>query len=61
MPLPELEPAHWWEGLQRLPLSTPLQQLLWLVLPASWRQQAVLAHTAERLGYIQAGKYAPGA
>ncbi|MEB3350615.1 MAG: hypothetical protein VKO00_11435 [Cyanobacteriota bacterium] len=51
MPLPELEPAHWWQGLQRLPLPTPLSLPLWLVLPAGWRQQGALAHTAERLGY----------
>jgi hypothetical protein len=49
MPLAELEPADWWQPLQRLPLPAPLQMPLWLVLPAGWRQQALLAHTAEQL------------
>jgi len=49
MPFPQLEPDHWWEGLQRLPLPEPLWVPLWLVLPADWRQQAVLLHTGEQL------------
>ncbi|MBE9153914.1 hypothetical protein IQ220_07800 [Cyanobium sp. LEGE 06113] len=49
MPLAELEPAYWWEPLLRLPLAVPLHLPLWLVLPAGWRQQAVLAHTAKKL------------
>lgn len=61
MPLPRLDPAHWWRGQQMLPLPTPLRVPLWLVLPAGWRQQGVLAHTAEQLGYHPAATYAPGA
>jgi hypothetical protein len=49
MPLAELEPADWWEPLLRLPLPVPLHLPVWLVLPAGWRQQAVLAHTVEQL------------
>ncbi|MEO1004226.1 MAG: hypothetical protein AAFX65_14125 [Cyanobacteria bacterium J06638_7] len=49
MPLAELEPADWWQPLQRLPLPAPLHVPVWLALPAGWRQQAVLAHTAEQL------------
>ncbi|KEF42155.1 MAG: hypothetical protein ER33_07275 [Cyanobium sp. CACIAM 14] len=49
MPLPALEPASWWEPLQRQPLPQPLHLPLWLALPASWRQQTVLVHTAEQL------------
>lgn len=49
MPLVRVAPAHWWQGLQRLPLPEPLPLPLWLVLPAGWRQQPVLRHTAEVL------------
>jgi hypothetical protein len=49
MLLPELEPADWWKPLQRLPLPAPLHVPVWLALPAGWRQQAVLVHTAEQL------------
>jgi hypothetical protein len=51
-------------GLQRLPLPTPLQLPLWLVLPAEWQEHPVLRHTARELGRLgnrQAEKYAPGA
>lgn len=49
MPLPVMEPAHWWQPLQRQPLPQPLYLPLWLVLPTGWQQQTVLAHTAEQL------------
>jgi hypothetical protein len=49
MPLLRAAPAHWWQGLQRLHLAEPLMLPLWLVLPAGWREQPVLAHTAEVL------------
>lgn len=49
MPLAELEPADWWQPLNFLPLPRPLLLPVWLVLPAGWRQQAVLAHTVEQL------------
>jgi len=59
-----LEPSHCWKGLQRLPLPTPLQLPLWLVLPAEWQEHPVLRHTARELGRLgnrQAEKDAPGA
>ncbi|MEY2645672.1 MAG: hypothetical protein RLZZ611_2321 [Cyanobacteriota bacterium] len=49
MPLLQLQPAHWWQGLTRLPLPTPLPMPLWLVLPAGWQEQPVLRHTVEEL------------
>lgn len=49
MPLAEVEAADWWEPLLRLPLPAPLHLPVWLVLPVSWRQQEVLAHTVEQL------------
>ncbi|MEB3165956.1 MAG: hypothetical protein VKO65_04725 [Cyanobacteriota bacterium] len=49
MPLLRADPAHWWQGLQRLHRIEPLTLPLWLVLPAGWREQPVLAHTAEVL------------
>jgi hypothetical protein len=58
MPLPQLEPASWWQELQRLPLATPLQLPLWLALPSDWHEHGVLAHTAERLRRPQADSYA---
>jgi hypothetical protein len=61
MPLPQLEPSHGWQGLQRLPLPSPLQVPIWLVLPAGWRRQGVLAHTVECLATPRTGKYAAGA
>jgi hypothetical protein len=53
MALPRLEPAHWWLDLQRLPPPAPLPVPLWLVLPGDWRQQAVLAQTADHLTTIR--------
>lgn len=50
MPLPELTPAHWWQKLELQPLAQPLQLPLWLVLPAGWQEEPVLAHTARELG-----------
>jgi len=61
MPFPQVAPADWWQPLTRLPLPEPIRVPLWLVLPEGWRQQALLAHTAERLAYSPAQKYAPGA
>lgn len=49
MPLPALDPAHWWQPLHRLSLGAPLRLPLWLVLPQDWRRQPLLVHTAERL------------
>ena len=61
MPFPQVAPADWWQPLTRLAQPAPISVPLWLVLPEGWRQQAVLAHTAERLVYSPAQKYAPGA
>ena len=61
MPFPQVAPADWWQPLTRLPLPEPIRVPLWLVLPQGWRQQTVLTHTAERLAYSPAQKYAPGA
>ena len=58
---PQVAPADWWQPLTRLAQPAPISVPLWLVLPEGWRQQAVLAHTAERLVYSPAQKYAPGA
>jgi hypothetical protein len=58
MPLPQLEPASWWQELQRLPLATPLQLPLWLALPSDWQEHGVLAHTAQRLRRPKADSYA---
>jgi len=49
MPLAEQEPGDWWKPLQVLPLPRPLLLPVWLVLPAGWRQQGLLVHTAEQL------------
>jgi len=61
MPFPQVAPADWWQPLTRLPQPAPISVPLWLVLPEGWRRQVVLAHTAERLAYSPAQKYAPGA
>lgn len=61
MPFPQVAPADWWQPLTRLPQSVPIRVPLWLVVPEGWRQQAVLAHTAERLAYSPTEMYAPGA
>jgi hypothetical protein len=61
MPFPQVAPADWWQPLTRLPLPEPIRVPLWLVLPDGRHRQAVLAHTAERLGYRPVQKYAPGA
>ena len=61
MPFPQVAPADLWQPLTRLAQPAPISVPLWLVLPEGWRQQAVLAHTAERLVYSPAQKYAPGA
>jgi hypothetical protein len=49
MPLAELEPADWWQPLHFLALPRPIGLPVWLVLPAGWREQGVLVHTAEQL------------
>jgi DNA-binding transcriptional LysR family regulator len=61
MPFPQVAPADWWQPLTRLPQPAPISVPLWLVLPEGWRRQVVLTHTAERLAYSPAQKYAPGA
>jgi hypothetical protein len=63
MPFPQVEPGAWWQELSRLQLAEPIRVPLWLVLPQGWRDQAVLAYTAERLvsSYRSAQNDAPGA
>ena len=63
MPFPRVAPGDWWQELNWLPLAEPIQVPLWLVLPQGWRDQAVLAYTAERLvsSYRSAQNDAPGA
>jgi len=56
----QVAPAHGWEPLGRRPLPDPLALPLWLVLPAGWEQEPVLAHTAERLAALVAGCLANG-
>ena len=61
MPFPQVAPGGWWQELTPLALAEPILMPLWLVVPQGWHRQAVLAHTAERLAYSPAQKYAPGA
>ena len=61
MPFPRVAPGDWWQALTQLPLPEPIVVPLWLVVPQEWQRQALLAHTAERLAYSPAQKYAPGA
>ncbi|MEB3200558.1 MAG: hypothetical protein VKK62_08545 [Synechococcaceae cyanobacterium] len=49
MPLPELDPAGWWQRLQRRALPRPLLLPIWLVLPKHGSREPLLAFTAERL------------
>ena len=49
MPMPELNPASWWQPLQQLPLPEPLYVPTWFVLPIGWSQQPALVQTLERL------------
>ncbi len=49
MPFPQVASADWWQPLTRLPQPAPISVPLWLVVPEGWRQQTVLAHTAEQL------------
>ena len=61
MLFPQVATGGSWQELSRLHLQEPLLVPLWLVLPQGWHRQAVLAHTAERLVYSPAQKYAPTA
>lgn len=49
MPLLDLEPAEWWQPLQRKPLPQPVHLPVWLVFPSGWQQQTVLVNTARQL------------
>jgi hypothetical protein len=59
MPFAQVTPGGWWQELTQLALVEPILMPLWLVVPQGWHRQAVLAHTAERLAYSPAQKYAP--